>query len=247
MANSVFIHEATYPVLTESQVYEWRKESYANLGNTFEYSHDEVTKLPYYKLPKMEELLDEMSNTIKEAKILGKLTYSTDTFMYIDSSSMCQMTIVELITKMYIKYPHLKQTNIICIFSQISKIENLYKFVKNYNGVDYRILKFNLDLINNIIPFKIDNMIILNTNLMFDNKFLISEEISHLKTFSKWGKANTKNEINDNAQIGMMIQILNYFNISNGLVISHDKKFCQKIKYLMTKFDTLYILDKDDL
>ena len=91
------------------------------------------------------------------------------------------------------------------------------------------------------------NVIIINTNLIFDNKYLISEEMSHLATFNQWGNPNIKNEINDNAQILMMVDLLKFFKKMKGFIITHDKLMCTKVRTLMLTLSNLNILEKDDL
>lgn len=252
MATSIFIKPTIYHDLTESQIYEWRKDTYNNLGSKRLYSLDELKQFDIIQPIAIDDLLEEISDQIKEAKILGKLTYQKDLLIYIDSSSMCQMTIPTMINKIFLKYPELKYSNLIIIFSHISKAENMYKFVNNYNAVKYRKLSFNLDLLTKKIEFTKKNVLILTTNLLLDNKFLMAEEVSYLQKFNKWKDLNIKNEINDNAQINIMIEILSYFKKNNndnkksGIILSHDKLMCSKIHSFMKSINNLYCLESQD-
>lgn len=246
MANSMFIKPKVYTELSEGQIYEWRKDTYENLGTKRNFTKDELKALDNIQLPTLSELLDEISDQIKEAKILGKLKYRKDTLIYIDSSSMCQLTIPIMIRKIILKHPEIKKSNLILVFSNISKVENLYKFVNNYPGVKYNKLSFNMDLLMGKIPFKMKNVFILTTNLALDNKLLIDEEQEYLNIFKTWKNINVKNEINDNAQIKLMVELLGYFNNKQGIILSHDKMMCGKVKDFMIDVPNLHIFESVD-
>jgi len=246
MATSIFIKPQSYSELSESQIYEWRKDTYCNLNSKRTYSLDELKQFLNIEPPTISELMEEISDQIKEAKIMGKLENKQDVFIYIDSSSMCQISIPTMIQRIFLKYPHLKKSNLILIFSHISKAENLYKFVNYYPCVKYNTLNFNMDLLTQKIPFKMRNVFIIKTNLLMDNKLLMIEEKDYLNIFKKWKDPNIKNEINDNAQIQIMIEILLYFSKKKGIIISHDKMMCNKVKHFMASVDTLHILESAD-
>ena len=246
MANSIFIKPQSYSDLTESQIYEWRKDTYENLHSKRTYTLDELKKFINIVPPSMRELLEEISDQIKKAKILGKLTNKQDIFIYIDSSSMCKLSIPTMIQKIFLKYPEMKKSNLILVFSHISKAENMYKFVNNYRCVNYNTLSFNMDLLTYKIPFKMKNVFILTTNLLLDNKLLMIEEQYYLSIFKKWKDTNIKNEINDNAQIQLTLELMRYFKNKKGLIISHDKMMCNKVKNVMTSISNLYILESHD-
>lgn len=246
MANSIFIKPQMYSDLTESQIYAWRKETYENLNSKRIYTQDELKNFINIQPPSMHELLEEISDQIKEAKILGKLTNKQDIFIYIDSSSMCKLSIPTMIQKIFLKYPEMKNSNLILVFSHISKAENMYKFVNNYPGVNYKILSFNMDLLTKKIPFRMKNVFILTTNLLLDNKLLMIEEQDYLSIFKKWKDPNIKNEINDNAQIQLTLELMLYFKNKKGLILSHDKMLCNKVKNFMTTIPNLYILESQD-
>jgi hypothetical protein len=246
MANSTFIKPQIYSSLTESQIYEWRKDSYENINSKRIYTKDELKNYINIQSPSMYELLEEISDQIKEAKILGKLTNKKDIFIYIDSSSMCKLSIPTMIQKLFLKYPEIKNSNLILVFSHISKAENMYKFVNNYPYVNYNILSFNMDLLTQQIPFKMKNVFILTTNLLLDNKLLMIEEQDYLSIFKKWKNPNIKNEINDNAQIQLTLELMTYFKNKKGFILSHDKMLCNKVKKFMTTIPNLYILESQD-
>lgn len=246
MANSIFIKPQSYSELSESQIYEWRKNTYDNLNSKRSYTLDELKNFLNIEPPSIYELMEEISDQIKEAKILGKLENKQDIFIYIDSSSMCKVSIPTMIQKIFLKYPNLKNSNLILIFSHISKVENLYKFINYYPCVKYNTLNFNMNMLTKQIPFKMRNVVIITTNLLMDNKLLMIEEKDYLNHFKKWKNPNIKNEINDNAQIQIMIEILLHFRTKKGIIISHDKMMCNKIKYFMPSIDNLYILESTD-
>jgi hypothetical protein len=248
MANSNFIKAVVYPQLSESQIYEWRKATYSGLGNKFKYTTDELMKLTDDYTPTISDLMNEMNELINESKILGKLKYKKDSFIYIDSSSLCKLTIPTILCNTMQKHPEIKKTNLIIIFSNISKTENMYKFVNPYPCVNYDHLRFNLDLLNNKTQFKMKNVMVLPTNLYLDNKMLISEEIEHLKHYHTWNMINIKNELNDNAQINMLIEFAIFFTNKNVVLVSHDVKMCHKTQHLINsdinKRNNLYVMDR---
>jgi len=246
MATSIFIKPQSYSELSESQIYEWRKDTYCNLNSKRTYTLDELKQFLNIEPPTISELMEEISDQIKEAKIMGKLENKQDVFIYIDSSSMCRISIPTMIQRIFLKYHHLKKSNLILIFSHISKAENLYKFVNYYPCVKYNTLNFNMDLLTQKVPFKMCNVFIITTNLLMDNKLLMIEEKDYLNIFKKWKDSNIKNEINDNAQIQIMIKILLYFSNKKGIIISHDKMMCNKVKKFMSSIDTLHILESTD-
>lgn len=246
MANSMFIKPQTYSDLSESQIYQWRKETYENLNSKRSYTKEELKNFINIQPPSMCELLEEIDDQIKEAKILGKLNHRQDIFIYIDSSSMCKLSIPTMIQKIFLKYPEMKYSNLILVFSHISKAENMYKFVNNYPDVNYNILSFNMDLLTQKIQFRMKNVFILTTNLILDNKLLMIEEKDYLSIFKKWKDQNIKNEINDNAQIQLTLVLMEYFKYKKCFILSHDRMLCNKVKNFMTTIPNLYVLESQD-
>ena len=246
MANSMFIKPQTYSDLSESQIYQWRKETYENLNSKRSYTTEELKNFINIQPPSMCELLEEIDDQIKEAKILGKLNHRQDIFIYIDSSSMCKLSIPTMIQKIFLKYPEMKYSNLILVFSHISKAENMYKFVNNYPDVNYNILSFNMDLLTQKIQFRMKNVFILTTNLILDNKLLMIEEKDYLSIFKKWKDQNIKNEINDNAQIQLTLVLMEYFKYKKCFILSHDRMLCNKVKNFMTTIPNLYVLESQD-
>jgi len=247
MANSSFIKPATYINLTESQIYEWRKSTYNDLNIRHNFTDSQMKLLKSYPLPSKEELLTEISEQIKHEKIVGNLSKKKDNIIYIDSSTLCKIAIPTIIKSIFHKYPDRRNLNNIIVFSNISKVENLYKFIKHYKDVNYNTLTFNMDLLTKKIPFRMKNIIILTTNLIFDNKCLIEHEIEYLHNFGDWRQTSIKNEINDNAQISIMNYVLMFFKQTDGIIVSHDKKMCEKIKKLMVNLPNLKILESIDM
>ena len=82
--------------------------------------------------------------------------------------------------------------------------------------------------------------------MLLDNKLLMIEEQYYLSIFKKWKDTNIKNEINDNAQIQLTLELMRYFKNKKGLIISHDKMMCNKVKNVMTSISNLYILESHD-
>ncbi len=245
MATLSFIRPENYPVLTESQVYEWRKLSFSNIGKTQRFTLNDLLSFKSMISPSKDELIEAMSDSIKQAKILGKLKKQKNSFIYIDSSTLCKISIPTLIKKINKKHPMVKDTNMIFVYSQISRIENMYKFSRNYPDVNYKCLQFNLDLLSGKLPLAFSNTIVITTNLLLDNKVLFEVEKDYLSRINNWYEQNVKNELNDNAQILMMQYIVQFFNGCNGYILSHDKKLCSKVENM--QMPALHIINNVDM
>lgn len=228
MATNISISRYLYLKLNESQIYQWRNLTYNNLNKNMIFTKQELLKLPFINIPSYEELFTEIKEELTEKIILGELSNFNNTFIMIDSSTICNLLINDIINDLLKEYPFLNQSNLILIYSKINKAENLYKKTNYYSGVNYNILNSNLDILNGINKLNISNFIILNTNLYLDNKILIEEENAHLKKYGFWNKGS-KNEINDDSQIKLMNYLLNTFIKFKGILVSHDKGLCNKI------------------
>lgn len=228
MATNISISRYLYPKLNESQIYQWRFITYTNLKLNHIFTKKELLNFPNIKIPTISELFDELKQEINEKIILGELQHNKNCFILIDSSTICNLNIENIIHNLLNEYSFLNESNIILIYSHINKAENLYKKTNNYTGVNYSVLNHNLDILNKNIQLNFNNSIILNTNLYLDNKILIDEELKHLNTYGYWLKGS-KNEINDDSQITMINTFLDYFANTNGILVSHDKKLCNKI------------------
>lgn len=228
MATNISISRYLYPKLNESQIYQWRFITYNNLNLNHIFTKKELLNFLNIKIPSISELFNELKQEINEKIILGELQYNKNCFILIDSSTICNLNIENIIENLLNEYLFLKDCNIILIYSNINKAENLYKKTNNYTGVNYPILNHNLDILNRINNLHFQNLIILNTNLFLDNKILMQEELKHLQNYGYWLKGS-KNEINDDSQITMINLFLDYFHNSKGILVSHDKKLCNKI------------------
>ena len=74
--------------------------------------------------------------------------------------------------------------------------------------------------------FRMRNVVILKTDLVFDNKILFGEEHEFLRLYGRWGPKD-RNEINDNAQLEMLIQLNDMFS-NKCFMISRDNGLLDK-------------------
>ncbi len=246
MATGINISKYIYNELNESQIYTWRNITYNNLEKYHKFTKNDLYNFPFINIPCMSDLLNELYEDILEKIITGELEYSENTFIMIDSSTICNLSIHDIISNIYNLYPNIKKTNLIILYSCINKAENNYKKTTNYPGVNYNLLNHNLHILNNkILNNNIyKNVIILNTNLYLENKILINEEKKYLNKYNQWLKGS-KNEINDNAQIKLMTILLSKFINFKGIFISHDRGLCNKLKHISsTEPRLLYIFYK---
>ena len=139
MANATFIKPETYKHLTESQIFEWRKLTYNNLGHQCQFTNTQMMSLDSYDLPSQEDLMTEISEQIKQAKILGNLNKLKDNIIYIDSSTICKLTIPTILVKLFKKYPERKDLNNILISSFVKNI-----FLLLIKLINFSICKFEL-------------------------------------------------------------------------------------------------------
>lgn len=228
MATNISISRFTYLKLNESQIYQWRHLTYDNLKKNMTFTKNDLLNYPIIAIPTYEELFNEIKEEFTEKIILGELSNINNTFIMIDSSSICNLLIIDILNDLIQQYEFLNKSNIILIYSQINKAENLYKKTNKYTGVNYTVLNENLNILNGTIKLDFPNLIILKTNLFLDNKILIEEEKAHLQKYGFWNKGS-KNEINDDSQIKMINYLLDIFIKFKGIIVSHDRGLCNKI------------------
>jgi hypothetical protein len=229
VATSQFISPNTYIGLSEETICAWRKITYDNLDVEFTFNKKELLALPAVKIQSLDDIKDSIYDRIFYYKQSGQMVHKESIFVMIDSCILGKYTIPTIITKM--KETHnISKKNIILVVSNINKIENNYKLIKKYKypQINFKKLEFNLDILSGKVQLKMKNVVVINTDISFDNKILIQEEINYLHNYGKWTH-NIRNEINDIAQLEILETIINMFPNINGWLITQDRRLLKKV------------------
>jgi hypothetical protein len=188
--------------------------------------------------------LDQIHHSIRERMIkytaTGRLQHQESVFVMIDSSTLSATKITSAISSLKNKYD-LANKNLILIVSQISLTENLYKFQNKdkYRDINFNILTFNLDLLFGHTQFKMNNIVLFHTDLLFDNKILFEEEKRFLQEHRNRWLFKDRNEINDNAQLKMLV-VLNQMFSKECFLITRDKGLLNKVIEQKKKINNIH-------
>jgi hypothetical protein len=239
-ATSQFINPEFYMKLSEEQICTWRKFTYSNLNNKYNFNANELLDLPNTEIFSLDEIKDSICDKMFYFKQSGIIKFKQSVFVMIDSCILGKYTLPTIITKFKKQY-NLYNKNLILVVSNINKTENNYKIIKKnkYPCINFDKLQFNLDILNGNIQLKLKNIVIINTDISFDNKILLQEEINYLNNNQNWVKG-IRNEINDIAQLEMLYTILNMFSNNHGFFITQDKNLLKKINIKANSFDRIH-------
>lgn len=228
MANSQLIYPEVYIKISEGQILTWRKETYSNLKDKKKYSKESIMNLSSSSIMSIEEIKNSIKNRLIMYQSTGILSNLESVFVIIDSCVLCKHALPTIISKFKKDY-NLNDKNLILVISNINLTENYYKiqYKKNYPQVNFNRLMYNLNFIEGKKEFKMKNIIFLHTDIIFDNKVLIQEEVNFLHLNNNWSSKD-RNEINDNAQLGILIHLNNMFS-KDCYLISSDKRLLNKV------------------
>lgn len=242
MASALFIKPMVFNQLSEEQILTWRKETYSRLKEYITYSPNDMLSIKPTKITTLESMSISMKNKLISFRTTNELKFSKSIFIMIDSCILGKKTIPTIISDLKQKW-NLYQTNIIIIFSHISITENYYKLYNKdkYPDINFKCLNFNLDLLEKKIPFKMANISILKTDISFDNKMLFKEEKQFLQLNKSWN-GKDRNEINDNAQLEILIHMNKIFS-KDCFMITRDRDLIQKTKKKSEMCKGLYVYD----
>jgi hypothetical protein len=229
MASSKLIAPAFFKKLNEEQVLTWRKETYSNLRELKTFSEKDILSLKPTTSASYETIQKEIKKKLISFNATNRLSFSNSVFIMIDSCVLSRFPLPTIISNLKKDYD-LNQTNLILVVTQIGLTENYYKFVNQgqYSDINFNRLNYNLDLLEGKTKFKMKNIAILETELIFDNKVLFQEEQKFLQLNKYWGSKDRK-EINDNAQLELLIQFNKMFS-KKCFLISRDKDLLQKTR-----------------
>lgn len=227
MATSQLIAPAFFKKLNEEQVMTWRKETYKNLGELQSFTKDDILNLKATPTISLDTIKKNIKKKMVSFQATQSLKFSDSVFVMIDSCVLGRHALPTIISDLKKKYD-LNQKNLIIVVSQIGLTENYYKFAnkEKYPGISFNRLNYNLDLLEGKREFKMKNIAILETDLIFDNKILFQEEHKFLQLNKTW-TAKDRNEINDNAQLELLIQLNKMFS-KKCFLISRDKELLKK-------------------
>lgn len=231
MATSQYIAPAFFKNMTEEQVLTWRIQTYSDVSKNFEFTDKEILSLQKTETMSLEDIKESIKKKMIMFQMRGYLKHLKSVFVMIDSCILGKYALPTILSK-FTKSYNLDNKNIILVISNINRTENYYKIFnsKNYPGINFNILNYNLDLLEGKIKFKRQNIIIFETDIIFDNKVLFQEEKKILQKKKYW-TSRDRNEINDNAQIELLIHLNNMF-LKNCYFISRDLNMIDKINHI---------------
>jgi hypothetical protein len=229
MATSKLIAPAFFKQLTEGQILTWRQKTYFNVNKNMEFLKDEILSLDNQSILSLDRIKDLLLKQIKIYNSIIPFQLSNSVFVMVDSCVLGKYTLPKILLDFKKKY-NLQTQKIIIIVSQINLTENIYKFnnKEKYPNINFRSLYFNLNLLTGREKFKMDNIILLETDIIFDNKMLFQVETEFLKKNKSWNFRD-RNELNDNAQLEMIAEINKMFR-NQCFFISKDRNLLKKIK-----------------
>ena len=229
MATAQFIRPDVFSSMTEEQVLTWRIHTYGNLRDRMKFSKTEMLTLPPSSVLSLNQIRESIRKRMVMYKSIGRLQHSESVFVMVDSCVLGVHALPTIITRLKKDYK-LDRKNLVLVVSQINMTENNYKVEHDhkYPCINFNRLEYNIDFLTGKTEFRMKNIVILETDIVFDNKFLFQEECRFLQTNKKW-EPKDRNEINDNAQLKMLIYLNKMFS-KECFLISRDNDLLQKVK-----------------
>jgi hypothetical protein len=237
VANNLMIYPKYRNQFSEEERTSWRIKSFNTLGNNIKYTYDDLKSLPNTEV---ENDISKMTklNFIQEKLILGEIVPEQIVFLSFDSNIVCRYDTLSYITKVGdgIKTTlNIEDPIIIYIDTFISKIENRYKQLQKEDYDDV-----NFTYIENYFKFVKDDEIVFGTpdidyihNVCMKHacKVLDDEEGWYFSNSKcKHIKRGAKQEINDNAQLSILLQFRDSIIGSNLVFLTLDKGLQKKCK-----------------
>lgn len=226
---AVLINENTFSHLTEGQVLTWRAQTYAYPSAFMKFTDRQMYEMIPIETLTLREIKESIKERMIQYTIQGIIKDRESVFVMVDSSTLGAKKLEDAIYQLSQKFG-LCNKNIILIASHINKTENEYKMgnIRKYPGVDFRCMSENIALLNGQKQFLMDNVFVFQTDLVFDNKMLFEEEHQFLRWRRSW-KFGDRNEINDNAQLRMLVTLNQMFS-KRCFLISRDNKLVDKAR-----------------
>jgi hypothetical protein len=237
MATSQVIYHKGRNLMNEGQIAAWRKWTYDNLDIQENFKISDLKHFPDISPPDRNilHIQDAILAQLQEDIILGEISHEDIVFVIIDSSVMCKFRIEDMLLAAHDKM-RIENAKFVIVDTHIGKAENNYKMINKdkYPCVKFEILEENLDALATM-SFKVNHdenigmdKSIIKTDFFLDNHILTELEDSWLNK-KKW-VSGCRNEINDDAQLQILCQLVGHLPDSHGLMISNDKRLIQKTK-----------------
>lgn len=223
------INESTFSGLKEGQVLTWRIKTYANPNAFMRFTDQEMKEMEEATTLTQDEIRESIRERMIRYTTQGILQDCESVFVMVDSSTLGARRLDEALCQLSKKF-HLWNKNIILVVSHINKTENEYKMgnICKYPGVDFRCMRENINLLDGKQQFSMGNVFVFHTDLVFDNKMLFEEEHQFLRRCRSW-RFGDRNEINDNAQLKMLVTLNRMFS-KRCFLISRDNKLVEKAR-----------------
>lgn len=229
MATSQIIYNKGRSLMNEGQIASWRKWTYDNLDLKPTFKIKELVNFSdmFPKNTTVSQIQDGILKQLREDIVLGNISHEDIVFVMIDSSVMCSFKIEDMLKAAKDKNKLDDAIKFVIIDTHIGQAENGYKVLRKekYPCVDFNILEDNLNILSFGEYTSENNDIkstIIKTDFLLDNHVLTGLE-DNLLLNSKW-MPGLRNEINDDAQLQILCQLIDRIPQSHGLLISNDKK-----------------------
>lgn len=235
MATSQVIYKNGRFRMSEGQIASWRKWTYDNLDLKPIFKTKELLKFSdmFPKNTTISQIQDGILKQLREDIVLGNISHEDIVFVMIDSSVMCSFKIEDMLKAAKDNNKLDDAIKFVIIDTHIGQAENGYKVLRKeqYPCVDFNILEDNLNILSFGEYISENHGIkstIIKTDFLLDNNVLTWLEDTML-IGAKW-MPGCRNEINDDAQLQILCQLIERIPQSHGLLISNDKKLLRKAK-----------------
>ena len=235
MAGSTFIDSSLYTKLSVQQILTWRTQTYGDLKTVHRFTVNDILNMDRTNTPVIvKDMFKSITNRFTMGISNGTSKYSDYAFVIVDSCALCHYSLIEIISNLE-KDHDLEDTRIILIASKINLTENTFKILnKNkdkYNGIRFHHLEKNMRLLSGEDTFPMENVVVAQTDIAVDNFILWTCEWNWLKKHGDWNAKGSRNEINDDAQLSILVR-LNKLSGRKCFMISEDKGLLEKTRRL---------------
>ena len=237
MASEKFINPDLFFNMSLSQILTWRIKTYGDIKNEHSFTEDEIKNMKRSPSIPIKDIYRSFKNQIAMHMSTGCVPkYSDYVFVIVDCCILCHHDLSYAISDLQKDY-NLFDKHIILIASEINLTENMYKMInkKTYKGVRFDILQKNMRLLSGDDKFQMENVIVVKTNIIFDNFILWKHEWTWLKKYGNWYSKGCRQEINDNSQLEILVKLSETCG-KMGFMISNDKGLLEKTRCVKNGF-----------
>ena len=231
MAGSTFIDSSLYTKLSIQQILTWRTQTYGDLKTVHRFTVNDILNMDRTNTPVIvKDMFKSITNRFTMDISTGMSKYSDYAFVIVDSCALCHYSLIKIISDLE-KDHGLEDTRIILIASKINLTENTFKILNKdkYNGIRFHHLQKNMRLLSGEDTFPMENVVVVQTEITVDNFILWTCEWNWLKKHGNWNAKGSRNEINDDAQLSILVR-LNKLSGRKCFMISEDKGLLEKTR-----------------